>query len=1300
MDFSLSGFRGGLVFGFDLGTASIGYAVRRGTEFLDVGVLLCPEDLGELKDRRGLRRQRRTIRSRKQRRSWFSRELAKLVDLELHPGSSLPKIAWTKDDIGHNWMLAAEFAGLVDPVGIRVRALNGEILGKEELFTAAAHLAKRRGYLENVPWATLEEHAGEAENNGKKSKPRQEEQSEEEDESEKDDPEATRKKVEQLRSLMAAFSVWFRARNGRNAYPADLSAHEAVAHALWVGAHKTNTPLADLWAKEGMFGAAPTKEPRQRKKVWPRDMLEAEMRAIFAAQEKTFPVLSPEMVDWLLFGKAASFTKTEGGDVHHIIRRGSDPGAQDPGLFSLRWPRFDNRHPALDMMTPFDDKGRPVYVARKNKPEAKAALFEQAILNFRVTDKATGKKRIPEGTHLTRLRELYEHGRRKKSTGAKAKGEPAVNDAPDSIEISSGVLNKWFQEFSSLYQAIEGTTELKASLGTGRARFCRANLQRLHDDFVNVANGQQDQASWQPLLRKEGESQEQAKERFFSDIRHRLVQHRMRLFTGLVSDLVRKHGGKPDYVVFEAVRTLALSRKKKEDLNKERQKREKERQGSISQLREANRSTSKLAILRYRLYHEVGGQCPFCLKKMCVTDLHNGMLDIAHLYPKAWAACNEQWNMTVSHVDCNRVDMQNEIPRNAFRENWPAIEENARTRFKGKKLELFLAANREEADALVRPGGDLAQTAYISKMVRRACLIELDWLHGGRDPVATEGVVNHPGVVGLKMTNGQITASLRRGWGLDAVLYSRGRRLSEAEELALPPDERKARYAAQKEVFEKNRGDHRHHAIDAMVIACTWPARALHVHNISKEGAQTDIGWWWDAKRQQMLACHPLYADHRMMRHTVETWMERVKQERGRLKHHVSTSRKKKGYELTFLSGIRYDKKDPTAVGFYKREKVDKLTINKLLNTLHTRGANYLHPMEMGEYLRRLWSGYSRDMERYLELAVLGFAPKAQQDEKFAGKKNEEIESALLGKLCYQAFAKWQANGRPEELALPESAESAMRPMLEVMPRLSRGQDGNAWTMTWRLRKAGKKQMGALGLCAFKKLPSDFMNRLCFSAFQQWRAPLGVWEQLRKAAPGTPRPVLDDPLMPSRVVIPIKSLRVLVTENRQQLMPANVPGREGGRAMVERKEYREVRLMALKGKPDEVVPVFVPMWKGDTSYSPYCAIEFLDMAAKPKAVFRKRQIITLAIACGDKPAGNYVLLALNPSGQAHLCPPYVASTPQAQTAHGLSKSGWKPLWKTLIPCLAGGFRFPADALEPTMGNDSENEESDTDDSDL
>jgi CRISPR/Cas system Type II protein with McrA/HNH and RuvC-like nuclease domain len=68
-------FKGGLVFGFDVGTGSIGWAVRKGTEFLDVGVLICESEGSNLSKRRELRRQRRTLRSRKYRRQWLAGQL-------------------------------------------------------------------------------------------------------------------------------------------------------------------------------------------------------------------------------------------------------------------------------------------------------------------------------------------------------------------------------------------------------------------------------------------------------------------------------------------------------------------------------------------------------------------------------------------------------------------------------------------------------------------------------------------------------------------------------------------------------------------------------------------------------------------------------------------------------------------------------------------------------------------------------------------------------------------------------------------------------------------------------------------------------------------------------------------------------------------------------------------------------------------------------------------------------------------------------------------------------------------------
>ena len=119
----------GLVFGFDVGTGSIGYAVRKGSDFQDVGVLICDSEGSNLEERRNFRRQRRTLRSKKFRRQWFAKELVKL---------GLPKSETALDD----------------PISLRLRALNGEVLKPEELHAALTHLFKRRGY-SKVPWANV-----------------------------------------------------------------------------------------------------------------------------------------------------------------------------------------------------------------------------------------------------------------------------------------------------------------------------------------------------------------------------------------------------------------------------------------------------------------------------------------------------------------------------------------------------------------------------------------------------------------------------------------------------------------------------------------------------------------------------------------------------------------------------------------------------------------------------------------------------------------------------------------------------------------------------------------------------------------------------------------------------------------------------------------------------------------------------------------------------------------------------------------------------------------------------------------
>ena len=547
-------FLNGLVFGFDVGTGSIGYAVRHGSEFKDVGVLICDSEGSDLSKRRDLRRQRRTLRSKKFRRQWFSKELVKL---------GLPKSETALDN----------------PISLRLRALNGEILKPEELHAALTHLFKRRGY-SKVPWANVEKAVKE------NAKPK------------KDDEEGViKEKVKEIKAELG------------DKHPCQLLAERRVE-----------------------AGKSPTKE-WARKIYWPREVLRDEFLAIVKAQKKNFPELERK-TDWLLYGDSQS--KEKNGETFHVFFKTTE--ARNPGVLGLRWPRFDNRGPALDSLQPVDEQGRPLHVVRKNKEAFTKAQWELALINFRVIDRVTGKLTSPDNKSLVRLREIWESSKRKKKKEQPEAGEP------ESIKISEKILQRWEKDFSTQYKLVEGQQPLTPQTGAGRARYSSLTLER-------IVAGERFNPP-QPILRRQGENAEQALNRYLADVKHPLVRHRLILFRGILTQLVKDYG-QPSMIVLEAVRSLALGQKAKNELNKRNEQFRKERENARENLSSNNESFSRKAIQRYRLWQEAKGRCPFCLQTIERTDLGHGA-DIEHLVPRSIVDCNEFYNLTVAHIKCNR----------------------------------------------------------------------------------------------------------------------------------------------------------------------------------------------------------------------------------------------------------------------------------------------------------------------------------------------------------------------------------------------------------------------------------------------------------------------------------------------------------------------------------------------------------------------------------------------------------------------------------------------------------------------
>ena len=845
-------FVNGLVFGFDVGTASIGWAVRRGTSFLDVGVLICPDETSDMSGRRGLRRQRRTLRSRKYRRQWFARELETL---------GLPKPTVPNHD----------------PVNLRLKALQGDALKPEELHAALVHLFRRRGYTE-VPWKHLEEGEGDKD---------------------------AKKEVGEIKERMSHLT-------------------EEMQQ------HGCEFPC-QLLAKRQADGL------RQRKEVWPRDLLEKEFRATAAAQEKLYPKLL-EKAAWLLYGG------TQEVKDHHVFF--NNTAGRDPGVLGLRWPRFENRGPAVDSLRPQDEQGRPLHVVRKDKQAFIAAQWELAVMNFRVIDQVTKAVVAPNAKAMARLREMWESSRRKKKNPSQSAAEPR------SVEIKVALLEKWAREFEAQYKLVEGQQPLTPQTGAGRARYSSPTLEMIR---TQLANGLRVDPP-QPVLQRAGESTESALNRYLAEIKHPVVRHRLVLFRRQLAKLVARFG-QPDLIVLEAVRSLALSPAKKRELVQRNKENRDERAHIRGELAGNQQSTSRNAILRYRLWKEARCTCPFCCEKITQEDLFSGAADIEHLVPRALVDCSEFYNLTVGHIRCNREFKGDATPFTAFgqTEKWPQLRDNAEKCFKGRKLEIFLSPQAEE---LIEQKADLQHTAYIARVIRHLALLQLGWIgKDGRDPTPEK----QNSALRFQVTNGQLTSRLRQAWGLNHILHPLppGTLFHE-----LPPEQ-------QKQFQEKNRGDHRHHALDAIVIACTLPWLAHRTHGATDQWG--NHGWWTQDEKQRSKAANPLGLTHEKARALIDQIV---------VQHHISRSNHQQAYATTI-----YGKRGP-----------DRYVAREVFTSLTPKNLGSIWPPEFAAYCEAAWGRYcgeSQDWESELKYSK-GCVP-----------------AKFTEKLCFAHFQKWRADGAP-----------------------------------------------------------------------------------------------------------------------------------------------------------------------------------------------------------------------------------------------------------------------------------------------
>lgn len=252
----------------------------------------------------------------------------------------------------------------------------------------------------------------------------------------------------------------------------------------------------------------------------------------------------------------------------------------------------------------------------------------------------------------------------------------------------------------------------------------------------------------------------------------------------VVNAIVKEHGV-PYKIRVEMARDLKIPISKRKEIIKEQKNNEAKNENAKKRLMDefAMSQPSRDDIIKYRLWEECDHECPYTGKAISKEALFSEV-EVEHIIPFGRSMDDSYMNKTLCFASENRLKL-NRTPTEHYAHkeaDWDAILKRVQ-RLPEKKQNRFYM--KEIPDDFINR--QLTDTAHIATEVRT--LLEKV---SGKDNV--------------QVTNGRATATLRWLWGLQTVLGTP----------------------------TKNRADHRHHAIDAIVVALTSPGM---IRRLSKASA-------------------------------------------------------------------------------------------------------------------------------------------------------------------------------------------------------------------------------------------------------------------------------------------------------------------------------------------------------------------------------------------------------------------------------------------------------------------------------
>jgi len=321
------------------------------------------------------------------------------------------------------------------------------------------------------------------------------------------------------------------------------------------------------------------------------------------------------------------------------------------------------------------------------------------------------------------------------------------------------------------------------------------------------------------------------------DLPNPVVRQALHELRRVVNAIIGEYG-KPARIHIELARSIKMGREDREKYNKARAEREEARDAAAEAIRAEAPGTklSRDLIDKYLLWKQQGERCVYSGRTISFRQLlpGTGEVDVDHIFPR-WRSLDDSFaNKVVCFRDMNHQKgdqtpfewLAGDPARlEALKHNVRALPWRKRARFTQEKLDTDEFSARQ-----------LVDTAYITRAAAdylRCLVVEPHHVLGGK---------------------GTYTAELRHLWGLETIL----------SELPDSPA-----WAAQSNLRpgEKNRADHRHHTIDAIVVALTDQRRLQSLSRLHKTGESGAEIAPWDSFRDSVKAvAQKINVSHRVQR--------------------------------------------------------------------------------------------------------------------------------------------------------------------------------------------------------------------------------------------------------------------------------------------------------------------------------------------------------------------------------------------------------------------------------------------------